>query len=81
MDQSILQKVMHLQQSIQLEAESGIQGSSYKDRLKDMFKQILDSLNQRIHPSLDFNEFKLQLIKQIKPSTKVYKQLNEDIFN
>lgn len=78
---SLLQRLQKLQAKIQSEAEHAVQGNSYKDRLIDIFEQILDSYNQQATTMMDFDEFKWQMVKQIKPNTKSYKQLVEDIFS
>ena len=78
---NFVQRLQKLQAKIQSEAENAVQGNSYKDRLKDLFEQILDSFNDQSGQRLDFDEFKWEMVKQIKPNTKAYQQLVTDIFS
>lgn len=74
-------KLNTLQRVIQLEAESGELGSSYKNRLKDMTKFILkDSGYWKSSRPVSIKFLGSKLAQHITPGTKAYRELKKIIY-
>jgi hypothetical protein len=69
-----------LQRRIQMEAEEGIPGNSYKSRLRDTFKLILKEHGYWINNRGRKKDLLESISTVIKPGTKTYRELKKCIF-
>jgi hypothetical protein len=74
-----------LQRVIQQEAEEGVLGSSYKTRLRDLYKEILVKsgywVNSGKIEATKSKQFILKISQCITPGTKTYRELHKIIFD
>ncbi len=78
LNQSFIQEMDDLSQNIQLEAENGIKGDDYKQRLRDTFLHLISPLKLSSDFYLDLN---INLAKLITKETQIYQELESVIFD
>ncbi|MEM1311923.1 MAG: AAA family ATPase [Patescibacteria group bacterium] len=74
---SLLNRLDKLHDQIQKEAENGVRGDSYKNRLKKSFTEAISDLE--LADSF-YSNLNLNIAKLIEPKTTIYKELERIIF-
>jgi predicted ATPase len=76
-DPHFLKKLDKLNEQIQKEAEMGVKGDDYKNRLKNSFYEAIANLDL---DSQGYDDLIEQIATLINPDTEVYKELEQVIF-